>query len=297
MKKVLAVTASLVLLAAACNQPAQVQGNVGSIDSISITPVTESSGWLMYDEGAVVKVVGSNLTSVEILYWSSSVGMDDEKYPDGQSLGQAISLSSQPNTWALALPKGLMGTNLWAVAVDSSGKKIESQYLGNFAYDFDKNVRATESWQTYTYLDFTFKYPKDFQVKCSNFNTHRLCTIELVENKVTKRTLGLAIHPIGPRLALNNRITLSADAELAIIQNSFSNYRISARTVTIGDLQGMLYGARLGDKNTDPYVHAYGDGMVALWKNKNSAYFLYEKKAKAADSIFLNILSSFKFAP
>jgi hypothetical protein len=99
-------------------------------------------------------VTGENLQSVEIKYNPSAADQN------GQSLGQAASLSSQQNTWALALPKGFMATNVWAEGRDGQGSIVKSQDLGSVGYE------ALNGYTSPAKYGFSMQYPESF-----GFNT------------------------------------------------------------------------------------------------------------------------------
>ena len=152
MRKFFSVFAVL-LLAAACNkqQPASnSQNSTASIESISVEPSHKIDNWILYNDGAVVKVVAKNVQSVEIKFDPTGTGQTT------QSLGQATSLSSQQYAWALPLPAGIMATNMWAEAKDSSGNIIKSPDLGNVGYEQQLGYQSPAKY------GFSIEYPDSF---------------------------------------------------------------------------------------------------------------------------------------
>ena len=106
----------------------------------TIEPSHKVNGWTAYDykKGAVAKIVGKNLKSVEIYQFPTGTGIGEE-HPGGILVGKAISLSSQKDAWALQMPEGLGTTNFWIKIELQDGKKIDGLYeegldLGN-VYD------------------------------------------------------------------------------------------------------------------------------------------------------------------
>jgi hypothetical protein len=158
------IVVSILFLAAACGkQPAtpNISTPSGKITSILIQPAYDQDGWLVYEQGAVVKVVGENLQSVEIKYWSTGTGVGEE-YPNGQSLGQAISLSSLQGLWMLPLPKGpFTATNIWAEGKDLQGNIIKSEDLGNVHEDELLTYTDSKNGYSLTYSATKFDFTAD----------------------------------------------------------------------------------------------------------------------------------------
>lgn len=106
----------------------------------TIEPSHKVNGWTAYNykKGAVAKIFGENLKSVEIYQFPTGTGIGEE-YPGGILVGKAISLSSQKDTWALQMPEGLRTTSFWIKIELLDGRKIDGLYeegldLGN-VYD------------------------------------------------------------------------------------------------------------------------------------------------------------------
>ena len=106
----------------------------------TIEPSHKVNGWTAYDykKGAVAKIFGKNLKSVEVYQFPTGTGIGEE-HPGGILVGKAISLSSQKDAWALQMPEGLGTTNFWIKIELQDGKKIDGLYeegldLGN-VYD------------------------------------------------------------------------------------------------------------------------------------------------------------------
>ncbi len=157
MKKILLAAGLLTLAAAGCSgtsQPPAPEASSGSISAIAVNPSYRIGNRTMYNDGAAIKVTGENLQSVEIKYNPSAADQN------GQSLGQAASLSSQQNTWALALPKGFMATNVWAEGRDGQGSIVKSQDLGSVGYE------ALNGYTSPAKYGFSMQYPESF-----GFNT------------------------------------------------------------------------------------------------------------------------------
>ena len=105
-----------------------------NILSVSITPSKNEDGWITFQPGAQVVVVGKNLEKVELRDFPTGTGIG-EGHPDGYSVGwmTKISTNGDTQTWIYKpnSTQGIMSTNFWAVGYTADGAKIKSQDLGN----------------------------------------------------------------------------------------------------------------------------------------------------------------------